>query len=221
MSDDQKMKLVLTVLNEARKKARSESMLALTTAEVKMKVKRIEGCEGFTENDALTALDYMDGNQVKKVTTKHKVGLTEEARRYARRMGTPTSVSVVRWKIAQKGVIMLEGENRFSKKSQPSQVTVNATNSQVIIGNNNILSGKIEVVNKLTELQQTLSESDDLSLEQKQDVVADIESIKYQLGKPNPALDVIRALWSPVVVAADAAGAIGLATTIAQMLGLS
>lgn len=222
MTDEQKMQAVLEVLNETRRSGKSELAMQLTTTEVRQKVRRRNGFEQFTENDALVTLDYMDGNQVKKVITKHKIGYTPGAKAIARRNGMPTSpsVSVTRWKITQKGVVVLEGANTFTKQAPVSHITVNAQNSQVIVGNNNILSGRLEVIERLTELQQVLSESDALDLETKQDAVADIDSIKAQLGKPNPANLVLKALWSPVALAADVAGAIELAKIIAPLLGV-
>lgn len=67
MSDEDKMLAVLKVLNDARRNARSENMMQLTSAEVYVKIRRIAGCEAITKNDVLVALDYMSGNQIQKL----------------------------------------------------------------------------------------------------------------------------------------------------------
>ena len=222
MSDEDKILAVLKVLNDARRNARSENMMQLTSAEVYVKIRRIAGCEAITKNDVLVALDYMSGNQIQKITSKHRIGYTPGAKAIAKRNGMSTnpSVTVVRFKITQKGIVMLEGKNDFTKVAEVRKITVNANNSQVVIGSQNIIKGNIIVIDKLTELQQKISESNELDLEQKQDIVADIDSIKAQLSKPNPAIKVIKALWAPIAAAADIAGASQLAAAVATALAL-
>ena len=163
MSDEDKMLAVLKVLNDARRNARSENMMQLTSAEVYVKIRRIAGCEAITKNDVLVALDYMSGNQIQKITSKHRIGYTPGAKAIAKRNGMSTnpSVTVVRFKITQKGIVMLEGKNDFTKVAEVRKITVNANNSQVVIGSQNIIKGNIIVIDKLTELQQKISESNE------------------------------------------------------------
>jgi hypothetical protein len=221
MTDDQKMNAVLQVLNHARYSARSGNMMMLTSAQILTKARRTEGYEAITRNDILVALDYMSGTHVKKITSKNTVSLSAGAKEIAKRFGRPTkhTVTTERWKITQAGIVKLEGSNEFTKTSQPTTITVNAHNSQVIVGNQNIITGNIEVIEKLTDLQQLISESDNLELKEKQNVVADIDSVKSQLGKPSPAIDVIKALWVPITAAADAGGAAQLVLAIRSMIG--
>jgi hypothetical protein len=222
MNDEQKMTAVLEVLNEARRSARSPSMMELTTAQVHSKVKRKPGLEDFTYSDALVALDYMSGNQVKLSNTEHPVGMTAVAMHYAKSITESANpfVTSIKWKITQKGIVQIEGLNAFTSLTQTSQITLNAHNSQVIVGNENIITGNIEVVDRLTELQQIISESENINIEERQNVFADIDSVKAQLSKPKPALDVIKSLWIPISLAADSAGAAQLAMAIAGLIGL-
>lgn len=220
MWDEDKMAIVLEVMNEQRKSAQSMNMMALTSARIKMLVNRREGFEKFSINDVLTALDYMAGNQVTKVVTKHKVVNSVRSKAMAKKMGRPanSSVSVTKWKLTQKGVVSIEGENAFSRSPATKSIIINATNSQVMVGNDNVLLGNIRIVDKLTELEQLISESDHLDLKSRQNIVADIESLKAQMSKPQPSKSLIKALWLPVAKAADIAGLADLASSIAQLL---
>ncbi|MDB5175456.1 MAG: hypothetical protein JWM81_314 [Candidatus Saccharibacteria bacterium] len=224
MSDQEIRNAVLTAMNESRKKARNESELQLTLEQIRRAL-RNAGYTDLTQQQVTQAVNYLKAAHMLKrsqETKSVKIGMSSGARSIARRTGSPTSFkhTTYRYTLDVKAIDLLEGETEFSKKPfMPLQsITINTSNAPVIVGNNNIVNTHLQLYQSLDELQQTLSEANELSVEERQDAVSDVESLKQQLAKPNPNVSVMAALWTTIGRAADLAGAGALAIQIAKAI---
>jgi hypothetical protein len=95
-------------------------------------------------------------------------------------------------------------------------IQINTSNAPVIVGSNNNVSNNVTVFNQLEQLAQTITESEDISVEDRQDAANDIESLKQQLAKPNPNQTVVELLWKNIARVADIAGAGALAVEVVK-----
>ena len=219
MTDKEIRRAVLEVMNNKLKQARHEH-------EVRMHISQIENelqDAGYEVEDeqVMQAVHYLKEARLIKRTQETKTIKTGSSRRSSSRysVGSGSFKHTDYWyTLTQKAIDELEGETEYSKKPfAPLQnIQITTSNAPVIIGSNNYVSNNVTVFNQLEQLAQTITESEDISVEDRQDAASDIESLKQQLVKPHPNKAVIEMLWQNVGRAADLAGATTLAATIAK-----
>lgn len=219
MTDKEIRRAVLEVMNNKLKKARHEH-------EVRMHISQIETAlhnAGYEVEDeqVMQAVHYLKEARMLKRAQETKTiktgGLRRSSSRYS--VGSGSFKHTDYWyTLTQKAIDELEGETEYSKKPfAPLQsIQINTSNAPVIIGSSNYVSNNVTVFNQLDQLAQTITESEDISVEDRQDAASDIESLKQQLAKPNPNKTVVDLLWQNIDRAADLAGASALAVTIAK-----
>lgn len=219
MTDKEIRRAVLEVMNNKLKKAKHEH-------EVRMHISQIENAlqdAGYEVEDeqVMQAVHYLKEARLIKRTQETKTiktgGLRRSSSRYS--VGSGSFKHTDYWyTLTQKAIDELEGETEYSKKPfAPLQnIQITTSNAPVIIGSNNNVSNNVIVFNQLEQLAQTITESEDISVEDRQDAASDIESLKQQLVKPHPNKEIIEMLWQNVGRAADLAGAATLAATIAK-----
>jgi len=218
VTDEEIRKAVLDVMNKQRKEARHE-------LEIRMHITQIEHklhTAGYSIKDEqiMQAVDYLYGA---KMLNRNKETKTVKMSKpqYTSRFNTGnTSFQHTNYfyTLTVKAIDELEGETEYSRKPfAPLQnIIINTSNAPVIVGSNNNVSNNINVFNQLDKLEQTISESSDISVEERQDATNDIESLKQQLVKPNPNQQVIGLLWTNIGRIADLAGAGGLVYEIVK-----
>lgn len=219
MTDKEIRRAVLEVMNNKLKKARHEH-------EVRMHISQIESAlrnAGYKIEDeqVMQAVHYLKEARLLKRTQETKTiktgGLRRSSSRYS--VGSGSFKHTDYWyTLTQKAIDELEGATEYTKKPfAPLQnIQINTSNAPVIVGSNNNVSNHVTVFNELEQLAQTISEFEDISVEDRQDVASDIESLKQQLAKPNPNNQVVELLWKNIARTADLAGAGALVATIAK-----
>jgi hypothetical protein len=115
---------------------------------------------------------------------------------------TPKGVSVPSethyYSITAAGTDKIEGPGRFTPK-RFSGINIEAVGSVVTIGDGNQINVKFkEAAQALSDLRNSVSDSNELNDEGKLDIVTDIDSIQDQLAKPNPNKSVIQTLWNGI-----------------------
>jgi hypothetical protein len=124
------------------------------------------------------------------------------------------------YSISASGIDKIEGESEFTPQGRYSGINIDANGMNVIIlGDGNIVNVEYsELREELDTLQRAISESPDLSDADKLDLAVDIESIKDQLAKPKPNIEVIGHLWKAVQAGATIAGLIEVVERIAPLV---
>lgn len=218
MSDQEVRKAVLEVMNKQRKSARQEHEIRMQLFQIESELRKA----GFQidEKQVNQAVDYLTSAKMIKQAKETKTVKMAVSSSFSRFRPSNSSFKHTDfyYTLNHRAIDELEGETEYSKKPfAPLQnVTVNTTNAPVIFGSNNIVSNHVQLFSQLDELQQKISDSKKLSVEDRQDAASDIESVKQQLAKPNPNHSVINTLWAGIGKAADLAGASSLAIEIAK-----
>lgn len=128
---------------------------------------------------------------------------------------------VTNWySISAAGIDKIEGESEFTPPSRYAGINIDATGMNVItLGDGNIVNVEYSELRKeLDALQEAISESPDLSDADKLDLAVDIESIKDQLAKPKPNVEVVDHLWKAVQAGATVTGLVDLIERIAPLI---
>src|SRR3990167_8028255 len=221
MTDKEIRRAVLEVMNNKLKKSRHEH-------EVRMHISQIERAldnAGYEVEDAqvMQAVHYLKEARLLKRTQETKTIKTGGLRRGASRYGVGSGSfkhTDYWYTLTQKAIDELEGETEYSKKPfAPLQnIQITTSNAPVIVGSNNNVSNNVTVFNQFDQLAQIITESEDISVEERQDAASDIESLKQQLAKPHPNKRVIDLLWQNIGRVADLAGAATLATAAAKAI---
>jgi hypothetical protein len=212
MTDKEIRKAVLDVMNKQRKEARHEH-------EIRMHITQIErelhnAGHNPKDEQVMQAVDYLYAAKMLKRSQETKTVKMPKPR-YTTQFNTGNNSfkhTDYFYTLTVRAIDELEGETEYSRQPfAPLQnIQITTSNAPVIVGSNNNVSNNIAVFNQLDELEQVISESSDISVEERQDVASDIESLKQQLAKPNPNQQVIGLLWTNIGRIADLAGAGGL-----------
>jgi hypothetical protein len=222
MTNSEIRAVVLTAMNEHRKKARHEQEIRMRIDTIEHATQKIN--RDITDEQVLQAVDYLYGAGLLKRSQETSTIKMATSNRYGTSRRTPAQPSFKHtnyfYVLTNKAVDELEGETEYSKKPfQPLQnIQINATNSAVVLGNNNNVINKSVLFEHLNQLQQVISESEQMSIEERQDIAGDIESLKQQLAKPNPNEGIMKSLWTSIGRAADIAGAATLGIEIVKLV---
>lgn len=218
MTDKEIRRTVLEAMNTQRKNSRHEHEIRMHVSQIERGVRKA-GLQ-VNQKQVMEAVDYLKETGMLKRTQETKTVKMPSYGRSSRLGGSSTSFKHTDYwyKLTAKAIDSLEGETEYSAKPfVPLQsIQINTSNAPVIVGSNNQVTNNVTIFNQLDELEQIISESNDISVEERQDVVSDIESLKQQLAKPNPNKTIIDLLWQNIGRAADLAGAAALAVTIAK-----
>ena len=221
MTDEDIRKAVLESMNAQRKSSRHEHEIRMHISQIESAVRKA----GYKASDmqVMQAVDYLQAAGMLKRTQETKT-VKMPPSRYGTK-GSSFKHTDYWYTLTVKAIDKLEGETEYSSKPfVPFQtIHINTSNAPVIVGSNNLVSNNVTIFNQLDELQQVISEFAEIEVEERQDAVSDIESLKQQLAKPNPNGEIIGMLWKNIGRISDLAGAgalaIAAAKTIATVLG--
>lgn len=131
-----------------------------------------------------------------------------------------TQQSEVRtYKISDVGIDKLEGASAYRRKEHFARINITNIKGVTIIGDGNVVNTDFTDLSRaLADLERAVSESSELSDEQKLDAIADIGSLQSQLSKPAPNRQIIDVLWDGIQKAVTAAGFIELMRGIGTLI---
>lgn len=220
MNDKEIRRAVLEAMNTQRKNSRHEHEIRMHVSQIQRGVRKA-GLK-VSEKQVMEAVDYLKETGMLKRTQETKTVKMPSYGRSSRLSSGNTGFKHTNYwyKLTAKAIDSLDGETEYSSKPfVPLQsIQINTSNAPVIVGSNNLVSNNVMMFNQLDELAQEISESEDISVEDRQDVVSDIESLKQQLAKPNPNKTIVDLLWQNIGRAADLAGASALALEVAKAI---
>ena len=189
-SNDEIRELILQFFYERASKA--TSLRGKKGSSIKMKdIKAgLKALHSFNDSQIVSNLTYLlsqdwvqEEIEKKSFTTPKGVLMPSETHYYS---------------ITAAGTDKIEGPGRFTPK-RFSGINIEAVGSVVTIGDGNQINVKFkETAQKLSELRNAVTQTNELNDEVKLDIVTNIDSIQDQLGKPNPNRTVIETLWSGI-----------------------
>lgn len=181
---------------------------AVKISDVKREMKE---SHGLKQQQVISNLTYLtDRGWVKTVEVEKTV-----------RVSGGTIPSTVTWyEISAKGIDKIEGESEFQPKERYGGINITSIGSNTItLGDGNVVNVQYsQLHHALTDLKESITESDSLSESEKLDVAVDIESIKDQLAKASPDKTIVGYLWENIQRVAVAAGLVGSIAKIAPLI---
>jgi hypothetical protein len=167
---------------------------------------------GLSQQEVISNLTYLidqgwvnEEGVEKIVTTKRGVKVPQVTNWYS---------------ISAPGIDKIEGESEFTPPSRYAGINIEATGMSVVnLGDGSIVNVEYSGLNQeLDVLKEAIAASPNIDESQKLNLVADIESIKNQLAKPQPNVVVLSALWKAVEFGAATAGLLELADRIRPLI---
>jgi hypothetical protein len=219
MSDQEVRRAVLEAMNKRRKEARHEHEIRTHITQIERELSRA----GYDLEDEqiMQAVDYLyAAKMLKRIQETKTVKLQSSTRSRFRTGNSSFKHTNYYYTLTAKAMDELDGETEYSKQPfVPFQsIHITTSNAPVVIGSKNHVSNNVTVFNQLDELEQIITESDSLSVKDRQDAASDIESLKPQLAKPNPNKAVVDLLWKNIGRVADTAGASAFAVEVAKAI---
>ncbi len=190
---------LLEFLYQTSKNARA---IALTYATEPVIIRNLKK-EGLANGDINSALVYLVSRHYVKKEAYAGLG----------------DGKVYKYQITADGMENFESKSKFSKINRYPGVAITNINGVTIVGDNNIVNNKFnDLYKELDTLKEEIGKISSFSDQEKINYQADIDSIKSQLTKANPAKDVINSLWISFKVFATINGVAGLYERITQLI---
>lgn len=159
---------------------------------------------GIKQQDTNSNLDYL----VQKGWVREVV----EHTKFTTPAGTTQENTKTTYKISEVGIDLLEG-NASAYRREEHYSGINITNIQgvTIVGSGNIVNAKLtDLSDALANIEEAIKNSDEVSEEDRLNVIADIGTIQSQLSKPEPKKSIIKEAWSGVETVVTGAGFVEL-----------
>jgi len=166
---------------------------------------------GYKQKEVNSNLDYL--------VQKGWVARSEERRTFTTPRGTAQESISTTYKISDVGIDRLEGASTYQIKEHYSQINITNIKGVTILGSGNVVNTELTDLCKiLSEIENIISESDELSDEQKLNSIADIGAIQNQLSKPQPNRNIIKEAWAGIKEVVTAASFIELLGKIEDLI---
>jgi hypothetical protein len=126
----------------------------------------------------------------------------------------------VTYRISDLGVDYFEGPSKFGKTRNHAGIDISNVSGIVVVGDRNIVQSQFEqLYHYLSLLEQSINISDSISNEKKIGFMADVETIKSQLAKPNPDEGIVTKAWNAISALSTVPALIELLSKIRKIVG--
>lgn len=204
--EDTKRDNILRYLYERHKKTRGIGQIPVGIQELQREMK---ARYSMKQNEVSSNLDYLI-----------QVGWVREVikeRAFTTPGGMGLSREQVKYKISDVGINHLEAGTLFRKPESSSHVNITNVHGVTVVGDGNIVNTEFTDLSRaLDELDKAISESNEVSDEQKLDAAGDLSTIRTQISKKHPNRNIMKTAWdslkaiATVATVADAASKVGV-----------
>ncbi len=198
ISDDVVRDNIMRVLYDIHASSKSAQSIAKGTKQLYSAIKKEHD---YKQNVISHHLDYL----VQKGWVTEQVIKSE--------FTTPTGATVpqkkTQYKISAQGIEMYEAGSAFHYIKKDSTINVTGMNNVVIVGEGNVVNANFsELSQKLSNLETAISNSHDISEDNKLEVLADLATIQNQIAKNTPNKSILKAAWEGLKGIATVSGVI-------------
>lgn len=188
-NNDEIRRKILQFMYDKYISAPSINRMRVTDAMVRIDL----GKQGYDRNTILRNFQYLvQTGYIKKETEAYSY----KSPGYNRGKSTTIKGKQSYYYISDIGINYFDGPSQFQKSSGITGINVTNVQGVTVIGNNNFVRNEYnELFKNLDTLSNELRRTDKVSDEEKVSYLADIETIKQQLAKPNPAASIIKTAW--------------------------
>ncbi|MEM1689705.1 MAG: hypothetical protein QXX33_05160 [Candidatus Hadarchaeales archaeon] len=210
-SNDEIRELILRELYEVHKKARSLKATGKSISELKRQLKKQYG---LSEKEIVPNLDFLiqcGWVKVEKETSEFKT-----PRGFIKKQEKGI------FKISDMGINYFEGQSKF-QRIERSLAGINITNigGVTVLGDGNVVVNVnyVDLYKELSMLSEIIRKSDQLKDVDKLNYIAEIETIKSQLMKPEPDKNIIKQAWEKLKPLATIAGIASFFERVVKLMG--
>lgn len=198
---------ILRHLYQLHTHARGPKGIGTKIRELQSAMKKV----GISQASVNSNLDYL----VQKGWVREDIS----PRSYTTPSGMVKQSEVRTYKISDIGIDKLEGASSYRLQSNFSGINITNVRGVTIIGDGNVVNTDLAQLSRLlSELEESILKSSELSEEDKLNIVADVGSLQSQLTKSVPNHKVIRSLWSGIEKAVTGAAFVQLVQNIASVI---
>ncbi|MDF0650115.1 MAG: hypothetical protein P0121_01425 [Nitrospira sp.] len=206
--NDAKRDHILRFLYERHQNTKGIQKIPTGIRDLQSEMKRHHG---MTQADVSSNLDYLI-----------QVGWAKEVvkdRSFKTPGGMELSREQVKYKISDVGINHLEAGSVFKKPQAVSHINVTNVQGVTILGDGNIVNAKLtDLARALDALDQAIASTKELTDEQKLDSAGDLSTIRTQIAKKHPDMNIIKTAWESLKAVATVGGAADAAMKVGQLI---
>ena len=213
VANDEARRTILRYFYDRNANATSRKGTKGSAAKISDVKRELKEQHGLTQQQVIGNLTYLiDFGWVKEEV---------DNRTFRTRRGTQQNAATPYYSISAEGIDFVEGRSSaFRPTTAYDQINITAVGSTVQLGDGNVVNASYEGLwNEIESLREQLIQSDRIDDATKLGAVADIESLKSQLAKPEPDRSVVASLWSGIEKMAVVAGLGASITRLAAQFG--
>lgn len=188
--NDEIREKILKYLYDVYKNATNTHRAKVTGVVLERDIER----QGYTKQEVVSNFLYLQQtNWIKKETESYTSGgLSIGGKKTPITRGKTTY-----YMISDKGINHFEGTSNFQKSTWQTGINITNVQGVTVIGDSNFVRNEYSnLYRNLELLSDELRSSSSISDEDKINYTSDIDTIKSQLAKPNPAKQIIQQAWS-------------------------
>jgi len=206
-SNDQIRKMILEFFDQKRKKARSLKSIMATVTDIKKGLKEF----GISQSEVVTNLDFLVQNEWVKEEVDDK--------KYTTPKGLEVSSNTRRYRLSDSGMRYIEGNSVFDHSNNFNGINITNLGGVTVVGNNNAVRNEyLDIFMQLDQLESEVKLSDEIEDEKKLEAVSDIRTIKNQLSKPRPNINILKAAVTAISFLGSVDGVVDLYQRVELLL---
>jgi len=209
VSHDEQRDRILRFLYERHATARGPSRILIGIRDLQREMKQRYG---MTQQEVSSNLDYLV-----------QVGWARDVvkeRSFTTNRGMEVSQEQVKYKISDVGINHLQAGTMFKKRETSNHVNITNVKGVTVVGDGNVVNTQYTDLSRaLDELDREIATSRGLSDEQKLDAAGDLSTIRAQIAKQRPSLEVVHAAWRSLETVATVSGVTDAVGKVKELLG--
>lgn len=206
-SNDEIRRKILELLDLKRKKARSLHSIQQTITDIKKGLKPLN----ISQSEVVTNLDYL----VQNGWVKEEI----EKRTFTTPGGFNVPSETRRYRLSDVGIRFVEGGSIFDTLNSFNGINITNLGGVTIVGNNNAVRNEyLETFRVMDQLESGVKLSDKIDDERKLSAVSDIRTIKNQLSKVKPDINILKASIAAISFLGSIDGLINLYNRILPLV---
>ncbi len=210
-TNDETRELILKCLYDVNQFARSLKSARLGISELKRELKK----HGLSEKEIVSNLSFL--------IQSGWINVEKETSEFRTPKGFVRKQEKEYFKISDKGITYFDGISKFQLfEKSLSGINITNVNGVTVVGDGNTVvnSEYIGLYRELSLLSDVVKKSDQLTDGDKLNYVAEIETIKSQIMKPEPDKSIIKQAWEKLKTLATISGIVSFFLQAEKLAGV-
>jgi hypothetical protein len=162
--------------------------------------------KGYEPEEVTKELLYLVGaGRVKKVSESY----TYQGWDYEKRKSKPARGKQIYYMISDKGIDFVQGDSKFKRNSLVAGINIGSIQGALVLGENNTVivnQQHYDIYKSLSELEEAIKTTSNIADEDKIEYLGDVATLKGQVAKKHPNIDVVKLTWSTLTALSTVEG---------------